>query len=296
MDRKSLECFIALAEELHFHRAAARCHISQPGISQQLRRLEDMLRVQLLIRSNRQVALTRAGKSFLVEARRILKSMEDATSLVQQIDRGTLGHLRVGATASSLFITMPEIVERFREALPEVQIQIEHMTTAEQEAALKADQIDVGICHPPMSDPALHCELLAQLPFDLVMSRHNPLAQQSRIGMEDLREETFLLFPREVGPRLYDEVIALCQQHGFSPRRIIEVAPAQTITAMATCNMGVGLVASKIQHFSRSGAVFRRISGPAPYITFGAAHSPQRPTEILRTFLAIACEVGLSLE
>ena len=296
MERRSLECFVALAEELHFHRAAERCHISQPGISQQLRRLESALDVQLLIRSSRQVKLTRAGQSFLKDARRLLRSMDEARRLTQQIDRGAIGHLHIGATASSLFIVLPEILERFRQELPQIEIQLTHQTTSEQEEALLAGKIDVGICHPPMTEASLNCELLARLPFDVVMSPHNPLARRRRIAMEDLAGETFVLFPRSVGPRLYDEVIALCHQHGFSPRRIIEVAPAQTITAMAACGIGVGFVASKVQHFQHEGAVFRKLSGPTPYLTIGAAHAAVRPSTVLQSFLAIACEVGVALE
>lgn len=297
MDRRSLECFIALAEELHFHRAAERCHISQPGLSQQLRRLEDQLQVQLLSRSKRHVALTRAGAAFLDEARKILRSMSRAVDLARQTDHGVIGQLRVGATASAMFIMMPELIKRFTELLPQVRVQVFHMTTAEQEVALRDGEIHVGIGHPPLTDTQLTCDLLAELPFDVVVSSSNPLSRKARLSLKDLAEETFILFPRDVGPRLYDHIISLCHQQGFSPRRIIEVAPAQSIVAMAACNAGVGFVASKVQHYDRRHAVFRRLSGIAPQLTLGAAYQDTAPLPpMVRSFLDAAVEVGSQVE
>lgn len=292
MDKRSLECFIALAEELHFHRAARRCHISQPALSQLLRRLEDHLQVQLLLRSKRQVSLTRSGTVFLDEARRIVRAIDTAVERTRQIDGGMVGHLSVGATASALFIVMPEIAERFRAALPQVDLRLHHMTTAEQETSLRNHDIHVGICHPPVADSGLHCDLLAELPFYVVLSQSNPLAERPSLALRDLAEQSFILFPRDVGPRLYDHIIALCQRAGFSPHRIIEASPAQSIVAMAAANMGVGFVASRVQHYDRPLAVFRKITGPAPSLTLGAAYVAAPPSPMLRTFLEIAADVG----
>jgi DNA-binding transcriptional LysR family regulator len=292
MDKRSLECFVALAEELHFHRAAQRCHISQPGLSQQLQRLEEQLGAQLVFRSKRQVALTRAGSVFLQEARKILRSMTMAVELTRETDQGVVGHLRVGATPSALFILMPEIVARFRALLPQVDLQVVAMTTAKQQVALRDQEIQVGICHPPLTDTALTCEPLAEMPFDVVMSANNPLSRRAKLSLEDLAEETFILFPREVGPRLYDHIISMCHQRGFSPRRIIEGAPAQTIVAMAACHMGIGFVASQVQHYDRALAVFRSLSGEAPHLTLGAAHMGGAQPAMVRQFLDIATDVG----
>lgn len=296
MDKRALECFIALAEELHFHRAARRCHISQPGLSQQLRRLEDLLQVQLVLRSNRQVSLTRAGTVFLAEARKILKTMDGAVEMARETEKGIVGHLRIGATASALFILLPEITARFSEALPDVHLYIDHLTTSEQEAALRNNEIHVGVCHPPLTDPALECELLAELQFDVVLSDRNPLAGRPWLTMKDLVNQTFILFPRDVGPRLYDQIIALCHDEGYSPRQIVEAVPAQSIVAMAACDVGIGFVASKVQHYDRPPAVYRKLRGPAPRLTLGGAHAGGRISPLVRQFLDIAVEVGAAVE
>ncbi|MFC7400456.1 LysR family transcriptional regulator [Chelatococcus sp. GCM10030263] len=292
MDRRRLTCFVALAEELHFHRAAARSHISQPGLSQQLRELEDQLQVQLVYRTKRRVSLTRAGEVFLAEARKILRTMDEAVHLARQMDSGAIGQLVVGATAPALFIVLPEIVKRFSEILPRVEIVAHDMTTAEQEAALRRGDIHVGILHPPLDDPSLACREIANTPFDIVLSERNPLARLPHLTMGDLKDERFVIFPRQIGPRLYDHIIALCHDAGFSPKEIVEASPAQSIVAMAACNIGIGFVASRLQHYARPLATYRRLEGPAPQLTLGAAYVRDNPSPALQKFLDVATEVG----
>jgi len=118
VDRVALECFVALAEELHFHRAADRCHISQPAMSQQIRRLEQELDVRLAHRTKRVVSLTRAGEVFLAEARKTIRQMDQSAELARRTDRGQIGQLTVGVTAPALFVVLPEVVAQFRRALP----------------------------------------------------------------------------------------------------------------------------------------------------------------------------------
>lgn len=258
--------------------------------------MEEQLQAQLVLRNNRQVSLTRAGSVFLAEARKLLNAMNNAADLARATDQGIIGHLSVGATASALFILLPDIVTRFKAALPHVRLHLHHMTTAEQETALRNEDIQVGICHPPLSDPGLDCDLLAELRFDLVLSEQNPLAQKPRLSLKDLSEQTFILFPRDVGPRLHDHIISLCHQEGFSPRQIVEASPAQSIVAMAACNVGVGFIASKVQHHHRPPAIFRQLSGPAPYFTLGAAYASRKVTTMLGQFLDIAQEVGAAAD
>lgn len=294
MDYRSLSCFVALAEELHFGRAAARAHISQPGLSQQLRRLEQQHQVHLVNRSKRHVSLTLAGETFLVEARKILRSMDQAVELTQQTQSGVIGHLSIGVTASALFVALPEILRRFEADLPDVNVIVHDMTTAEQELALLRGDIHVGLVHPPLSDAHLACAEIARVPFDVVMSEKNPLSRKKKLAFGDLAGERLILFPRAIGPRLYDEIIAMCTKEGFSPD-IIEASPVQSIVALAACNLGVGLVAFRVQHYGRSAAVFRALSGAAPQLTLGVAHLPTTQSVTVAKFIAAAEAVGATL-
>ena len=217
MDRRRLASFLTLAEELHFNRAAARCHISQSALSQQLVKLETDLQVRLVNRTKRHVSLTRAGAIYALEARKILRSMDEAALLARRADAGSIGRLLVGATPPALFMVLPEIVTAFAGIAPNVELVVRSLTTAEQEEALRRGDIDVGIVHPPLDDHALVCRTIASLPFDVVLSQRNPLSRQPTLRLRDLARERFILFPRQIGPQLYDQVIRLCLEEGFSP-------------------------------------------------------------------------------
>lgn len=292
MDRRRLLSFIALAEELHFERAAARSHITQPAMSQQLIHLEDQLGVRLLYRNKRRVSLTRAGEVFLGEARKIVAQMDGAARLARQIDKGAIGQLVVGVTSPALYIAFPEIVAHFQAELPNVRIVTRDMTTAEQEEALRAGEIQVGIVHPPLVDDTLISEEVARTAFDVVLSERNPLAKKPVLSLQDLAHERFIIFPRLIGPRLYDSILALCNEAGFSPEVVIEAFPAQSIVALAACNFGVGFIASRVQHFQRPFVTYRKLSGPAPILTIGAAYRRDEVSPLVQAFVRAAHRGG----
>ncbi len=295
MDRRRLLSFIALAEELHFERAAARSHITQSAMSQQLLQLEQQLGVKLLYRNKRRVSLTPAGTVFLNEARRLVVQIDAAVRLTRDIDRGQRGQLVVGVTAPALYIVFPEIVASLKRALPNVHIVTREMTTAEQEEALRAGDIQAGIVHPPLVDETLACQEISAVPFDLVLSEHNPLSRKPDLSLADLAEQHFILFPRRIGPRLYDRILAMCADAGFSPEVIIDAFPAQSIVALAACNFGVGFIASKVQHFERPMAVYRKLVGPAPILTLGVASRADDQSPLTLAFVAASLDGGKSV-
>lgn len=270
--------------------------MTQPALSQQLQQLEAELQVQLVHRNKRRVSLTRAGETFLQEARKILRQMEHATLLARQTDRGEVGQLSVGMTAPALYIVFPEIMHGFRTELPNVGVNVHVMTTSEQEAALRSGSIDVGIFHPPLDDQSLSSSPIASMRFNVVLSDQNPLASRPSLRLEDLSRERFIIFPRVIGPRLYDEIISLCQQAGFSPEVILEASPAQSIIALAAANFGIGLIASRLQQFDRPGVVYRPLDGPAPRLTLGVAYQGDDTSPAIRTFLNVAAAIGKTVQ
>jgi DNA-binding transcriptional LysR family regulator len=292
MDRRRLLSFIALAEELHFERAAARSHITQPAMSQQLMYLEEQVGVRLVYRNKRRVSLTRAGEVFLGEARRIVAQMDGAARLARQIDKGAVGQLIVGVTSPALYIAFPEIVAHFRAALPNVSIVTRDMMTAEQEEALRAGEIQVGIVHPPLVDDSLVSEEVARTVFDVVLCEHNPLAAKPELSLQDLAHQRFIIFPRLIAPRLYDGIMSLCNEAGFSPEVVVEAFPAQSIVALAACDFGVGFIASRVQHFNRPLVTYRKLSGPAPILTIGAAYRRDEVSPLVQAFVQAAHRGG----
>jgi len=292
MDRRRLECFLALAEELHFHRAAARCHMTQPALSQQLRMLEAYLQVQLVYRNKRQVSLTRSGEVFLEQTRKLLRDMDQAMELTRRTDQGEIGQLAIGLTATALYMVFPEILRIFARRLPDVGVIVHEMTTAEQEEALRAGTIQLGIGHPPLDDPSLACHTIATTAFNIVLSERNPLAKRKTLTLRDLAGEQFIIFPRKVGPQLYDRIISPGPEAGFSPKWILEGSPAQSSIALAAANMGIGFIASEFQRLVRPGVTYRKLEGPTPYLSLGVAYHADDTSPTVQVFLDVAEAVG----
>jgi len=295
MNRRRLRAFIVLAEDLHFGRAAARCNITQSALSQQLRQLEEDLQVELVHRTKRFVSLTQAGQAFLAEARKIVRSMDDAVHLAREVGSGLGGQLIVAATAPALFVCLPAMIAQYKQVMPGIQVMVRELTTTEQESALRSGEIDVGICHPPLEDATLHCASVAEMPFDIVMNKDNPLTKKRVLRLKDLINERFIVFSRAIAPNMYDRVIALCHEEGFSPRVILEASPAQSIVGLAACGVGIGFIASELQHFPQPLVVFKPLTGPAPKLSLGIAYLPTAPTLAVEQFVNVALRVGKTL-
>ena len=222
--------------------------------------------------------------------------MQHAAEITRQADQGMIGTLHLGATASALFIIMPEILEKFRAQLADVNVQVTPMTTTQQEKALREGGIHAGILHPPLDDKSLLLAPLTTLPFDVALSTSNPLCDHPNLTMSSLANENFIMFPREVGPQIYDQIISLCQAEGFSPRTIFEASPAQTIVAMAACNLGIGFIASRVQRYHRPYVTYRKLHGPAPRLTLGIAYTRHRMQTTVEQFIRIAQSVAQGME
>jgi DNA-binding transcriptional LysR family regulator len=295
VNRSGLECFVALAEELHFGRAAERCHISQPAMSQQILRLERELDVRLAHRNKRTVSLTRAGAAFLAEARAILRQMDGAAALALRTDRGEVGQLRLGVTAPALFVVFPEIASLFRQRLPNAGLVVREMTTAEQEHALRRGDLDVGLIHPPLDDPGLAVEEIGSAPFHIVLPASHPLTVHRTLELNDLEREQVVIFPRQIAPAIYDTVLTLCREAGFSLKIAMEAQPAQSIIALVAAGVGVGFIASQTQRLNRAGVTYRPIRGPRPQLSIGVAYHADETAPTVRAFLEAAREGGRAM-
>ncbi|MBO3276520.1 LysR substrate-binding domain-containing protein [Pseudomonas schmalbachii] len=242
MDLKQLRYFIAVAEELHFGRAAARLFISQPALSFDIKKLEDQLGIQLLVRNNKSVKLTNAGQVLLEEARNLLLQAEQVKRLTQLSAKGTVGQLRVGFVNSMLYRGLPKAVTRFEEEHPNMEVVLMEMNTSEQALALQRGRIDIGFVHWSKLPPEIVSECLIADPFLCCLPLQHPLAGRSRIDLAELRDEDFILFPRNVSPHYHDLIIARCVDAGFSPHIRHEARLWQTIATMVSLGMGVALL------------------------------------------------------
>lgn len=258
---RHLRYFIAVADELHFGRAAERLGISQPPLSQQIRQLERTVSAQLLRRSNRRVELTEAGRVFLAEARAILAQTERAVDLAQRAARGEAGELRIGFTASAtLSSKIPRAISAFRRARPAVHLQLEEMHTLQQIDALMAERLHLGIIRPAPLPPALTERRLFSDPLVAVMRRDHPLLATlppgGRLPLKRLAEEPFVAFRRDAGTGVYDQVIALCLAADFSPRISQEAAEPSTLIGLVSAGLGVSLLPASYAHIHAEDVVY----------------------------------------
>src|SRR5579871_1682031 len=237
MELRHLRYFVAVAEELHFHRAAQRLHISQPPLSQQIRALERELGVSLLSRNRRRVALTAAGAAFLDDARAILTSVERAADRARGIARGSQGTISIGFVGSAMFSpTLPNILREFHDGHPDVELVLRELPTSAQLAALAGGEIDVGVIRGPID----LAELDGQLELMTIQREHlvvavpaeHPLAARRRLRAEELRGESFVVLARREAPGLYAGLAAAMGDAGGLPEDVLEVAEMQTIISL----------------------------------------------------------------
>ncbi|WP_455385992.1 LysR substrate-binding domain-containing protein [Acidihalobacter prosperus] len=261
VELRHLRYFIAVADELHFGRAAERLGISQPPLSQQIRQLEGSIGVQLLRRSNRRVELTEAGRAFLAEARAILEQTDQAIELAQRVARGQAGELRIGFTASTpLSSRIPRTISAFRKTRPDVHLRLEEQPTLQQIDALMDRRLHLGIIRPAPLPPALEAHALFSDPLVAVMRRDHPLLatlpQGGRLSLSALAEEPFVVFNRSAGIGIYDQIVALCMAANFSPRISQEAAEPSTIIGLVSAGMGVSVLPASYEHINVEGVAY----------------------------------------
>jgi len=263
MELRVLHYFVTLAEELHFGRAAERLGIAQPPLSQQIQALEDELGVCLLARTNRRVALSEAGRLFLPEARAVLARLEQALAVAARARRGELGELKVGFTSSAPFTsTLPRAILAFRQACPQVQLDLRELNSRGVAEAVAEGQLQVGVLRPLAELPAglEVLELFAE-PLVAFLPAGHPLAAGAtpRLALAELAGEPFVFFPRTFGTGLYDQLLGLARDAGFTPRIVQEAHEAMTLIGLVATGLGVTVLPASFSRMRIDGVVSRTL-------------------------------------
>jgi len=263
MELRHLRYFVAVAEELHFGRAAERLHIAQPPLSRQIRDLERELGTALFARGARGVELTPAGRAFLPEARLTLAQAERAQRTAQRAALGETGRLRVGFVDAATYSgILPDVLAFFRMHLPSIGLSLFEMDLPQQADALRDGRIDLGIVQNPPADAErwLRVETVFHDPLIAAVPRGHRLAGRKRLSLSELADEAFVLFPRTVAPMLYDDVIARCRAARFSPRIVQESVGWHTVVSLVSAGIGIALVPQSLGAQRGVGVAFRPVS------------------------------------
>lgn len=291
IELRHLRYFVVLAEELHFGRAAARLGMAQPPLSQQIQRLERLLGSRLFERTSRRVQLTDAGQAFLAEARRALLAVENAVEAARRAGRGETGELRVAFAATVMFVHLPRIIREFRTRFPGVHLDLREMPTGPQLAALKAGDIDIGFVREPRPDPELEIVTVMREPLRIAVNKSHPLAAKATLAVRHLADEPFVLFPEELAPGLYAQVMGLCRAAGFTPRVVEESRELYTSVSLVEAGVGVSILPASVEKLGWRGVRYRPIPSAAAETRIAAAWRRDRARPVLDAFMRVVGEL-----
>ncbi|MEV0051135.1 LysR substrate-binding domain-containing protein [Saccharopolyspora shandongensis] len=256
MELRHLQAFVAVAEELNFRRAAVRLHMSQPPLSQQIKRLEHEVGVALLRRTTRQVELTAAGEAFLREARKTLQSAEAAPRLARQAAAGEIGVVRLGFSGQTSYRVMLLIVRKFRERYPNVRFDIlSPLYGGELVDQINQHEVDAGLLRLPVPTEGLCVRELDQHPLAVALPDGHRLAGEWRVGLDDLQGESFISYPTNRGSVVNQLVQAACLQRGYNPNFVQEAPDTHTILSLVGAGSGISLVPMTAGHLKVPGVV-----------------------------------------
>ena len=260
MELRQLRYFVALAEQLHFARAAELLHMTQPALSQQIKALEDDLGVRLVDRTKREVTLTEAGSYFLQEAQLTSKQAERAQAVAKRVARGQLGSLRIGYVSSAVFTgIVSQIASEFRQHAPGFQLLLEELLGPEQLIKIAAGTLDAGIIRLPIEHelPHLETKVLIKERMVIAIREDHPVARLKQISVADLRNENFIVWKGIQPMTMNDHLVALAQEGDF-PLHIGQAAPTlPAMVALVGGGSGVALVPESLQNMNLPSVCFR---------------------------------------
>lgn len=257
-----LRCFVVVATELHFGRAAARLNMTQPPLSRQIQQLEHALGVKLLERSPHAVRLSPAGRAFLPEAERLLELSHAAALTARRAMTGEGGSLALGYVAGASFNALPRIVAAASEQLPGVEIVLRDLSSSEQLEALRTGRIDVGILRPPLAGQDLQFACVLREPFVLALPAGHPLAARKRLALRDLDGENLIMYEPGQGGRMYELLSSVFHGAGVAPRVVQYVRQTYVILGLVASGVGLALLQRSATALVMKGAVMRPIELP----------------------------------
>lgn len=300
MELRHLRYFVAVAEELHFGRAARRLHMAQPPLSQQIRALESELGVTLFDRTQRSVALTAAGRVLLEGAYQTLALVDRTVQATQQAARGERGRLRIGLVSSAAFSNLPAIMRAFGRRAPEVTMELQELTTPGLLRALEEGAIDVGFFRleegqmlPEQAVELCHEGVMREA-YVVALPEQHPLAARPVVPLADLAGEDFVMFPRRLNPGLHDLITRHCRAAGFEPHITQEATLMQTLVSLVAGGLGVTFIPASMEALRMGGVVYRPLAESGLETRLQAVWRCDDTHPVLQAFLATMREVVAS--
>ncbi len=291
MELRSLRYFIAVAEALNFVHAAEHLGISQPALSQQIKRLEEEIGARLLRRTRHKVELTTAGEVLLREARLTLVQAEQAVQKARRAAEGEIGYLRLGFVGSVLYSFLPEAIRTYRQRFPNVELQLQELSSQDQIDALRNGSIDLGILYDPVGTDEIMTETVLEQPLVVALPTGHPLAERQSLALSELANEPFISLERSSEPALVDRLSAIFQAAGIVPRVAQEARQIQTVLGLVSAGIGISIMSTYIRNIHHEGVTYVPIVEPSPQLRLSLAWKAGPPPPPLKKFQEVAREV-----
>lgn len=251
--------FLAVAETLHFGKAADQLGMAQPPLSQQIKTLENIVGYRLFDRTTRGVRLTAVGQYLLERARNTMEQVDQNIEMARRLGKGKEGVLSVGFSGSVMFTRLPFVIERYRRLYPKVQLLLQELVTAEQMCALKEGALDLGFLRDGEPDSAVTIEPLVSERFVAILPKQHPLAARTSLRPADLREEPFVFYARKMGPLAFDRMIACCEADGFRPRIVQDTPQWTTAVRLIAAGLGVSIAPACVSSLAMPNVVYKQL-------------------------------------
>lgn len=289
VDLRQLRQFVAVAEELHFHRAAARLHMSQPPLTAAIRKLEDDIGSALILRGNRTLGLTAAGQVMLAEARLTLQQAEHALLATRDAAAGRTGTLRLGYVGSALYGRLPQVIRAFRGSHPQVRLELIEATSAQQVRMLREQRLEAGVVIPPVHEAGdMHLHDFDTDHLAIALPRAHRLRRQASVTLPALADEPFVLWPAREGQGFHAQVIRLCAAAGFVPRVVQEAHGMHAVLSLVAVDAGVAVVPASMAGFRSSEIHYQPIEDAAARFALQLCTRAAASSPALQQFLAAA--------
>ena len=293
MGPRQLKSFIALAEELHFGRAAKRVNLSQPALSLQVQGIEQEIQVKLFFRNRRRTELTQAGEVFLVEARELLLRTEQAITTARRAALGQVGTLRIGFISTAAAMITPNLVKRFRDKYANVDIELRNVLTRDQLIQLQERKIDVGFLRMPLpTPPDISTRVIHREPFVLLLPADHPLAHIKTLRLSDCQGADFVMYTRKMAPGFHDLIMNILHTNGLTPHVVQEAAEMYTLISLVATGLGIAIAPASIALHLVQNVVVRELPTIEARSEIAIAWKKENASATTQLFLRMALSRG----
>lgn len=295
MNLRRLSYFIAVAEEMHFGRAAERLGMAQPPLSRQIQQLEEELGAVLFNRGRSAITLTQAGSRLHERGRAVMREVEDIKLEARRIGQGAEGRLRIGFVGSSSYGILPNIIKAFRAAYPGVSLSLMPMNNASLERGLVGREIDVAFARPALESPEFVTRKLCEERLVVVAPDTLEVPEGQPVNLADFHEENFLLYPEFPRPSYADFVLDQCRAQGIEVKRRVFTMDLQTALSLVAIGEGLCIVPESVATAPRNGIRFHEIAPPIGFTALSVNHRVDAQGVHVHKFVKIAQEVARKL-